>query len=413
MRGRVPEVDRTVVERRDPLIGTRFDDRFRIDARLAAGGFGAIYRATDLHAQHEVALKILHPSLTTDPAIIARFRREGATLITLRDPHTVSAYELGEAPDGTLYIAMELLRGQTLHEVYTRHSGPLPWRRVAAIARAVCSSLAEAHDRGIIHRDLKPANIHLQQRSGNADFVKVLDFGIAKILRGSDLEASDLTQGGQMVGTFDYMAPEQMLGGEIGGRTDIYSLGVVMYEMVGGRLPYGNANSPTHLLAMLLTSVPARLTDRVPVPPALDDIVLRCLAREPHDRFADVGELSNALGEVIARGGFHEDATVTSHVFPDLPGGPSTDPGGPATELTGGPATEPGADDVTVLVRSDIRDALPEDTPLPQAAPVVRRPPRPGSVPGSRPDYLIPAMARAGWDRGAHHLDLTLIGQAA
>jgi serine/threonine-protein kinase len=165
------EPDHTIIERRDPLIGNTLDDRFRIDARLAAGGFGAIYRATELASGRELALKVLHANLTADPLIVARFRREGATLASLRDPHTVTAYELGEAPDGTLYIVMELLRGETLYDAYRKHGGPLPWRRVAAIARAVCSSLAEAHALGIVHRDLKPANIHLQARGGERDFV--------------------------------------------------------------------------------------------------------------------------------------------------------------------------------------------------------------------------------------------------
>ena len=197
------EPDHTIIERRDPLVGNLLDHRFRIDARLAAGGFGAIYCATDVRSNHEVALKVLHGNLTADPMIVARFRREGEMLASLRDPHTVTAYELGEAADGTLYIAMELLRGETLYDAYKKQGGPLPWRRVTAIARAVCSSLAEAHDRGIVHRDLKPANIHLQERDGKRDFVKVLDFGIAKILHGGGQDEAELTQAGQMIGTFE------------------------------------------------------------------------------------------------------------------------------------------------------------------------------------------------------------------
>jgi serine/threonine protein kinase len=149
MRAPPGEDDRTTVERRDPLVGTILDQRFRIDRQLAAGGFGAIYRATDVRATDaradaEVALKVLHPQMARDPAVVARFRREGATLSNLRNPHTIKAYELGEAPDGTLYIVMELLHGESLYEQF-RATGPLPWRRVVHIARGVCSSLAEAH----------------------------------------------------------------------------------------------------------------------------------------------------------------------------------------------------------------------------------------------------------------------------
>ncbi len=301
----------TIFERRDPLIGTTLDGRFRIDARLAAGGFGSIYRAADLRSGQDVALKVMHANLAANSALVARFRREAATLASLRDPHTVAAYEFGETADGTLYIAMELLRGETLYEVFRKHGGPLPWRRVVAIARAVCSSLVEAHERGIVHRDLKPANIHLQERDGQPDFVKVLDFGIAKVLHGSELEASELTIAGQMIGTFDYMAPEQMLGGTIGAPCDLYTLGVVMYEMIAGRLPYADATNPTQLLAMLLTTAPARLMELAPVPPALERIVMRCLERESQDRYQSAAELAGELDRVLA-GVAPEEATRTA-----------------------------------------------------------------------------------------------------
>ena len=294
------DLDATRVERADPLMGAVLDNRFRIEFRLAAGGFGAIYRATHVKSGHQVALKVLHAELaTSDASITARFRREGAMLEMLRDPHTITAYELGEAPTGELYIVMELLHGESLYEQF-RARGALSWQRVVAIARMVCSSLAEAHARGIVHRDLKPANIHLEARDGNPDFVKVLDFGIAKIVRDSGLDTAELTQAGQMIGTFDYMAPEQMIGGECTHATDIYTLGVVMYEMIAGRRPFAEAQTPTSMLAALLTSDPPALATVVTVPAALDAIVMRCLQREPQDRFPDVHELSAALTAVLA-----------------------------------------------------------------------------------------------------------------
>ncbi|HEY4240829.1 MAG TPA: serine/threonine-protein kinase [Kofleriaceae bacterium] len=292
--------DRTVVERRDPLLGSVFDGRYRIDFRIAAGGFGAIYRAAELGTGAELALKVLHPELANDTAVVARFRREGAMLTALRDPHTVTAYEVGEARDGTLFIAMELLRGESLYERFHAR-GKLPWRQVATIARAICSSLGEAHALGIVHRDLKPANIHLEPRGADVDFVKVLDFGIAKIVRGNAPADSELTQAGQMIGTLDYMCPEQMVGGLLTGRSDIYSLGVLAYEMIAGRRPFAEAGaSATSMLAALLTQVPPRLVTRVPVPEALDDAIMRCLAREPQDRWDDVGELAAALDAILA-----------------------------------------------------------------------------------------------------------------
>ncbi|MEO7730061.1 MAG: serine/threonine-protein kinase, partial [Kofleriaceae bacterium] len=274
--GTAADPERTVVERVDPLIGTILDGRFRIDFQLAAGGFGAIYRATDVHADAQVALKVLLPQLADDPRVVARFRREGKTLANLRDPHTITAYEIGEAPDGTLYIVMELLRGVSLYERFRAH-GRLPWRRVLHIARGVCSSLAEAHALGIVHRDLKPANIHLEVREGDPEFAKVLDFGIAKIVQGNEHDRTELTQAGQMIGTIDYMSPEQMVGGEMTPQSDIYTLGILIYEMISGRTPFAEFQTPTAILAAVLTQAPAPLSTYADVPPALDHIVARCL----------------------------------------------------------------------------------------------------------------------------------------
>ncbi|HEU0035395.1 MAG TPA: protein kinase [Kofleriaceae bacterium] len=297
---RDPGAERTTIERVDPLVGSVLDNRFRIDFRLAAGGFGAIYRATHVKSGHQVALKVLHTELaTSDARVIARFRREGATLEQLRSPHTITAYELGEAADGTLYIVMELLHGESLYELF-RARGALPWKRVVAIGRQVCSSLAEAHSLGIIHRDLKPANIHLEKRDGQADFVKVLDFGIAKIIRDGQLDTSELTQAGQMIGTFDYMAPEQMVGGECTPATDIYTLGVVMYEMIAGVRPFHDAQSTTSMLAALLTQDAPPLGSHCEVPPELDRIMRKCLEREPQNRYGDVADLSADLGRLLA-----------------------------------------------------------------------------------------------------------------
>jgi serine/threonine-protein kinase len=291
--------DQTMVERRDPLVGSILDQRFRIDFQLAAGGFGAIYRATDVLSDAEVALKVLLPRVASDRSVVARFRREGKTLANLRDPHTITAYELGEAPDGTLYIVLELLHGESLYQRFRSH-GPLPWRRVVHIARGVCSSLAEAHAVGIVHRDLKPANIHLETRGNDTDFVKVLDFGIAKIVQGSGPEQNELTQAGTMIGTVDYMSPEQMVGGEMTPASDIYTLGVVMYEMISGRTPFADAQTATAILAAVLTRTPDPLSSHVAVPATLEQIVARCLEREPNHRFTDITELADALAGAVA-----------------------------------------------------------------------------------------------------------------
>ena len=290
--------DRTMVERIDPLMGTVLAQRYRIDFRLASGGFGAIYRATHIETGQQYALKVLHAELATaDARVIARFRREADTLSQLRSPNTIQAYEIAEAPDGSLYIVMELLHGESLYEQF-RAKGVLAWERVVHIGRQVCNSLAEAHALGIIHRDLKPANIHLETRDGKSDFVKVLDFGIAKIMQDSELDSTELTQAGQMIGTFDYMAPEQMVGGQCTGKTDIYTLGIVMYEMICGRRPFADASSPTAMLAALLTQAPPPLGVRG-VPGGLEEILLKCLEREPQHRYDDVTELATDLDRLM------------------------------------------------------------------------------------------------------------------
>jgi serine/threonine-protein kinase len=283
------------------LVGVVLDGRFRIDAKIASGGFATVYRATHIDTGVEMALKVLHADLANDEKLVARFWRESAALEKLRDPHTVTTYAAGSV-DGTLYIAMELLRGESLLRRF-RSVGRMGWRGVLEIARAVCSSLAEAHQLAIVHRDLKPANIHLEHLENQADFVKVLDFGVAKVLT-SEAGAGDgleLTRIGEAIGTIDYMAPEQLLGGEVDGRTDIYALGVVMYELITGARPFEDSTNPTGLAAAMLTRhVPAPSTKVHDfIPQELDKIILRCLEPDPRERFDDVAELVSAIDGVM------------------------------------------------------------------------------------------------------------------
>jgi len=296
----IDSLDRTVVERQDPLVGSVLDGKYRIHERIAAGGFAAIYRATHMPSKHEFAIKILHPNLVSDQRVVSRFRREGAALAALKHEHTITAYELGQTPEGMLYIVMELLSGESLYERF-RARGPLTWQATVALGKAICGSLGEAHALGMIHRDLKPANIHLERRGEVRDFVKVLDFGIVRVSDGNanaEIDSSELTQAGQVIGTFDYMSPEQMVGGVLDGRSDIYAVGVLMYEMISGVRPFAEAGSLTALLAAVLTGQAPALSSRIKVPAGLDRIVMRCLEREPQQRFADVSELAFALDQL-------------------------------------------------------------------------------------------------------------------
>jgi serine/threonine-protein kinase len=275
-------------------VGRMLGERYRIEGRIAGGGFGAtIYRATDITNGRAVALKVLHAGLIGQDDLVARFRREAAVLGHLHNPHTVSAYDAGETADGTLFIAMELLEGESLHDRY-RAAGRLPWRRVLDIARQVCASLSEAHAHGIIHRDLKPTNIYLER----GDVVKVLDFGVAKILSDSDLHDDVLTRSGQMVGTFDYMAPEQMIGSACTPQTDLYTLGLVIYELIAGVRPFGSARSPTAMLKAMMMPVPTALSAISDAPRELDTVIDKLLQPDPTHRYASAHALVAALDEV-------------------------------------------------------------------------------------------------------------------
>jgi serine/threonine protein kinase len=282
----------------DPFVGTTVNGRYRIEDRIAVGGFGAIYRGTQLNIRRPVAIKIMHRDLNADANLVARFRREGVVLCNLRDAHTVTTYELDETADQQLFIVMELLEGTNLHDVF-RATGRLAWPRVFAIARSVCSALAEAHALGIVHRDLKPANIYLEARHDHPDFVKVLDFGIAKVLQESGIsDGAELTVMGQAVGTLEYMAPEQLMGGRCDARTDIYTLGVVAFEMITGQRPFPAVG--LDLLTTQLSHKPPAASELVSVPPAVDRVLLRCLEQDASERFPDVIALARALDEVIA-----------------------------------------------------------------------------------------------------------------
>ena len=308
--------ERTRVEAADPLLNNVFARRYRMDQLLATGGFGRVYRARDLVERREVAVKVLHPAQASDRDVVARFRREAAALRRLNHRHTVAMYEFGEA-DGILFIAMELLRGESLWEKFQAH-GRLPWWRVVKIVRMVCSALAQAHALDIIHRDLKPENIHLEQDGDEPDFVKVVDFGIAKILRGSSAETADVTRAGMVIGTFDYMAPEQLVGGECGPGSDIFTIGIVMYEMICGVRPFGDPDGVSAMLNAILTMVPAPLSVRADSPRQLDPIVARCLARDPARRYGYADELGADLERVLESVPEEVERTKTTVRAPSL-----------------------------------------------------------------------------------------------
>ena len=280
------------------VIGRDIAGRYRLIAKLGEGGMGAVYRAEQISLKRTVAVKLLRPDVVGNQMVLRRFNAEAEAVAKLNHPNTVNIYDFGQDTDGTLFIAMEYIEGRSLRQVI-HHEAPLAPRRALAIALQVAASLADAHARAIVHRDLKPDNVMLQDRGRERDIARVLDFGIAKLR--DDTRATQppqLTQQGDMLGTPQYMAPEQIRGEQIDGRTDIYALGCLLYELVTGRLPH---EAPT-VLAMLskhLLEQPVPPSQRRPelgLPIGLDLLILGAMAKDPGARPPTM----EALGEHIA-----------------------------------------------------------------------------------------------------------------
>ncbi|HVL51235.1 MAG TPA: protein kinase, partial [Actinomycetota bacterium] len=269
-------------------------NRYRIDRPIAEGGMARVYEGTDTLLGRKVALKVLSAKLAVDPAFIARFEREAQAVASLNHPNLVGVFDIGA--DGEFhYIVMEYVEGLTLDAVIKRDA-PMPPDRVTAITLAVCEGLGVAHNQGIIHRDIKPANIMIEP-SGR---VKVMDFGIAKT------KTEGLTQAGAVLGTVKYLAPEQAHGAPVDGRTDIYALGCVMYEMLTGRPPI-SGESLMEIATRLMTEEPPPPSHLVPgIPAQMDRVVMRALAKDPEDRYANTaalqGDLDGSAPAVAAAG---------------------------------------------------------------------------------------------------------------
>ena len=288
----------------DPLIGRVINDRFRVVSLIARGGMGKVYRAEQAPLGREIALKVLNPNYSgdSDPEFHKRFFLEASTCSKLTHPNTVTIFDYGRTDDDVYYIAMELLEGRTLHRAL-RDEGAMTAARAAHVARQVCRSLREAHGLGVIHRDLKPANIFLVEHGDEHDFVKVLDFGLVKDL---DEEGEDLTQTGLFMGSPKYMSPEQIRGEKVDGRADVYALGVMLYEMLAGKVPFDRPNSVNILMAHV-HEAPPPLRDINPECDAtetLEAIVMKSLAKLPEERFDTMDAMLVALKQAASEAGF-------------------------------------------------------------------------------------------------------------
>ncbi len=285
----------------DPLVGQIVGNRFRVLERLGEGGMGVVYRAEQQPIARPVALKVLHPHLAPDPSLKARFENEATAASRLNHPCTITLYDFGTTASGTLYIAMEFVDGQDLRRLL-RDEGPLAWRRTAYIVAQIARSLDDAHAHGVVHRDLKPANVMVFDRGPERDQVKVLDFGVAKVLE-LDGDAEPLTHAGALLGTPQFLAPESIRGEAIDHRVDIYALGVMLYEALVGRPPF-DGKTIGRLLNQHLNEMPvrpSRASTTWDAPLALEALTVSMLAKNPDDRPSLMREIAERL-EMALRG---------------------------------------------------------------------------------------------------------------
>jgi eukaryotic-like serine/threonine-protein kinase len=287
-------------------IGELVDDRYRIQDVLGRGGMGTVYRAEQVTLHRSVALKLLHPALGGSTDMARRFEREAFAAGRLVHPNCVQVTDFGQLADGTLYLAMELLEGRSLGDLLDQERRVALPRALHIIAH-VLRGLAHAHERDIVHRDIKPENVILVERDGDPDFAKVLDFGIAKLVGGTEAQAGGkLTQAGVTFGTPTYMSPEQAWGQSVDGRADLYAVSVLLFELIAGRPPF-EADEPVKLLSMHATRPPPRLSEVAPelaIPPSVEALLARGLAKDresrPDSALAYLGEVEGLLAELSA-----------------------------------------------------------------------------------------------------------------
>ncbi|HNS96920.1 MAG TPA: serine/threonine-protein kinase [Polyangiaceae bacterium] len=275
----------------DPLVGQVLDGRWVIRRRIGAGGMGAVYAASQLSVNRQVAIKTLPLEHSKNPGLVERFLHEAEVASTIAHPHCVTIHDFGQTREGLLYLAMEYLDGQSLED--RLQQAPISIPEVIEITNQVAAALTAAHAQRIVHRDLKPANIFLLSMPDHSVFVKVLDFGIAKALDST----RRLTGTGEVFGTPWYMSPEQSLGQAVDGRSDLYSLGCILYEMLTGRPPFDADNPMAILSAHIHTPVPPidQTTQRSDIPPELARLCMRLLRKSPDERPPDAASARASL----------------------------------------------------------------------------------------------------------------------
>ena len=279
--------------------GQVLSGRYRLLERAARGGSGYVYRAQHVTIGKQVAVKILHRRLISNELQVERFLREAKAAARISHDNVIELIDYGETEDSAVYVVMEWLEGEDLGETLSRE-GAFTWKRTKQIALQICRALHAAHSRNILHRDLKPENCFRIKRRSNRDFIKLLDFGLAKVFGDETKPERSLTKTGNLFGTPEYMSPEQAQGVTPDHRTDVYSLGVMLYEMLTGSVPFDADNYVGVLVkhASERPDPPSRRAPEMGITPALDGLVMRALAKDPEDRYADIREFAQAIASL-------------------------------------------------------------------------------------------------------------------
>jgi eukaryotic-like serine/threonine-protein kinase len=298
----------------DPFVGRTLDEKYLVEEQLGVGGMGAVYRARHLSMDRPVAIKFLQQRLVEDEAARVRFHTEALAAVKLCHPNAVSVTDFGQTSEGVVYIVMELLEGRTLREILSREA-PIETARAISIMLQASDAVAAAHEAGIIHRDLKPSNILVTQSADQPAVVKVLDFGIATFSADDDEDATALAQPNSVIGTPRYMSPEQHNGNELTAAADVYSLGVILYEMLAGMVPF-SGSTPAEIAEKHANNSPHSPREIVAaIPEDVEHIVLHALEKQPSDRPANAGEFRRELLETAERLGLEHHAVKSA---PDI-----------------------------------------------------------------------------------------------
>jgi serine/threonine protein kinase len=364
-------------------VGTTLGDRYRIDALIGEGGMGRVYSAEHVLMRKRLAIKVLHRELTTMAEVVARFEREAMAAANIDHPNVAAATDFGKLPDGAVFLVLEYVQGKSLRDEIA--GGPIAAERALHITRQIASGLSSAHALDIVHRDLKPENVMLVEKGGDPDFVKVLDFGIAKVPIGEVPHPTQtpahtpITKAGMVFGTPEYMAPEQALGQTVDGRADLYALGVILYEMLSGSRPF-SSQSQVGILGQQLSKSPPKISDRAPgiiVPPAVEAVAMKLLQREATERYGSATEVVDVINRLLAPIPGHG---IYRFTLPE-----------------GSPSSFPPPEEAKQALRDAITVSTKPKPPVPTAKP---------RAPGSLPDVESPlgAVDAEGMPRGLDHV---------